>query len=279
MENLPALGVGMGFRYECKEKVFTHADEVDFLEITVEHFLGAAPHIQEDLALLQRHFTLIPHAINLGLGSADGVDEDYLAELERILKLVNPPWWSEHIALTRAGGREIGHLSPLPRTQEMLDIFTKNVARVKERTEVPLILENITYHLEIPGAEMGELEFLLRLLDKTDCGLLLDITNLFTNSANYGYEALGFLDALPKEKIVQFHFVGGYQRPDGMWIDNHSHATPEPVWELMEEALSRFCPRGIILERDGNFPAFSALTAELKRARKLWQASKIHFGR
>jgi len=92
MENLPALGVGMGFRYEMKEKVFTHANEIDFLEITVEHFLGAAPHIQEDLALLRRHFTLIPHAINLGLGSADGIDEDYLAELERILKLVNPPW-------------------------------------------------------------------------------------------------------------------------------------------------------------------------------------------
>ena len=266
--SLPTLGVGLGFRAPFKPDLFLRQDEVDFLEITADHYLDAPPEKERELALLAEHFTLIPHGLNLSLGSADGLDPAYVRNLASLVRRLDPPWWSEHIAFTRAGDRDIGHLSPLPHTREALDVLSRNVAEVRRHLDVPLILENISYLVTMPGAEMSEAEFLAELVERTDCGLLLDVMNLHANASNHGYDPRWFLDRLPLERVVQLHFVGGHWSGDVL-IDSHSEPTPPEVWELLDEVLRGAPVKGIILERDENIPPFRELVRELDHARAI----------
>ena len=265
---LPALGVGLGFREPFRSDLFLHQGRVDFLEITADHYLDASPEKERELELLARHFTLIPHGLSLSLGSAEGVDETYLGKLAALVNRLNPPWWSEHVAFTHAGGVEIGHLAPLPFTREAVEALSHNISRVRRRIEAPLILENITYPFTLPGAELTEADFLSEVLAASECGLLLDITNLHVNAINHHYDLDAFLDRLPLQRVVQLHFVGPHRRGDVL-VDSHSHPTPPEVWALMDAVVERAPVKGIILERDEVLPPFEELAAELERARAL----------
>lgn len=266
--SLPTLGVGLGFREPLKSNLFLQQQQVDFLEIVVEHYLDASKQKEQELELLAAHFPVIPHAINLSLGSAEGLDTDYLRKLAALIKRLNPPWWSEHICFTKAGGVDIGHLSPLPYTKEAIEVLCRNIAEVRRWIDVPLILENIAYLVTLPGAEMTEAQFLNAVVERSNCGLLLDVTNLYTNAVNHGYDIGAFLAELPSDRVVQLHFVGGHWH-DNVLIDSHSQSTPQEVWQLMDEVVARFPVKGIVLERDENLPPFTELTAELHQARKI----------
>lgn len=185
--SLPALGVGIGFREPFRSELFLHQPQVDFLEIVAEHYLDPTTQKAQELELLAAHFPLIPHALNLSLGSYEGMDIDYLRKLAVLVNRLNPPWWSEHICFTKAGGVDIGHLSPLPYTREAIDVVCRNIEQVRGYIDVPLILENITYMLTLPGAEMTEAQFLTEIAERSNCGLLLDITNLYINAVNHWF--------------------------------------------------------------------------------------------
>lgn len=265
---LPALGVGLGFREPLRGEIFLRRDEIDFLEITADHYLDATREKLRELDLLREHFTLIPHALDLSLGSAEGLDADYLRKLARLVRRLDPPWWSEHVAFTRAGGVEIGHLAPTPFSAEAARVFARNVANARAHIDAPLILENITYTLTLPGATHGEAEFLSEVVERADCGLLLDVTNLHINSVNHGYDPREFLGRLPLGRVVQLHFVGGHRHGREL-IDSHSERTPEEVWDIMRHVLERAPVRGAVLERDENLPPLAELLAELGRAREM----------
>lgn len=265
-KQIPDLGVGLGFREPFLSELFLQQKQVDFLEIVAEHYLDVLPQKEAELELLAAHFPLIPHALNLSIGSAEGLDKDYLHKLAKLINKLNPPWWSEHLSFTKAGGIDIGHLSPLPYTKEAVEVVCHNIAQVRHYIDTPLILENITYMVTIPGAQMTEAQFITEVIEKADCGLLLDVTNLHTNATNHGYDVDDFLAQLPLERLVQLHFVGGYWH-NGVLIDSHSQATPPEVWQLMEKIVARTNVKGIVLERDENLPPFSEIIAELKQAR------------
>jgi uncharacterized protein len=241
---------------------------VDFLEIVADHYLDAGREKARELELLAGHFPLIPHGLDLSLGSAEGIDRAYLRKLAALVQRLDPPWWSEHIAFTRAGGVEIGHLTPLPYTREALDVLCRNVAEARVAIEAPLVLENIAYLQAVPGSEMSEADFLAEVVERTDCGLLLDVTNLHANALNHGYDALAYLARLPLERVVQLHFVGGHWEQDVL-IDSHSRPTPPDVWALVDAVLARAPVRGAVLERDENLPPFAELVDELEQARAL----------
>ncbi|WP_242045676.1 MULTISPECIES: DUF692 domain-containing protein [unclassified Calothrix] len=268
LSQLPTLGAGLGFRQPFKSDLFLNRLQVDFLEIVAEHYLDSPWHKQQELELLAAHFPIIPHAINLSLGSAEGLDVDYLRKLAALVKQLNPPWWSEHICFTKAGGVDIGHLSPLPYTKEAVEVVCRNIAEVRRWIDVPFIVENITYMVTFPGAEMTEAQFLGEIVERADCGLLLDVTNLHTNAVNHGYNVDDFLNQLPLERIVQLHFVGGHWH-DGVLIDSHSQSTPMEVWQLMDKVVAQVPVKGIVLERDENLPLFSELVGELQQAREI----------
>jgi len=266
--HLPVLGVGLGYREPYLTDLFLHRRHVDFVEIVADHFLDAPPEKEQELDLLARHFTVIPHAINLSLGSAEGVDVSYLRKLSELIRRLNPPWWSEHICFTRADGVEIGHLSPVPFTRDAIETLRRNVAEVRRYVDTPLILENIAYVVALPFHELDEASFISEVLHATDCGMLLDVTNLHANAVNHDYDPLVFLERLPLERVVQLHFVGGHWHR-GILVDSHSQPTPTEVWALMEEVLSRTKVRGVVLERDDNLPAFEGLLGELGQARDM----------
>ncbi|MGI8641655.1 MAG: DUF692 domain-containing protein [Pyrinomonadaceae bacterium] len=262
------LGVGIGFREQFRADLFLHQAEIDFLEITADHYLDTNAQKLEELQLLKEHFPLIPHGLNLSLGSAEGVDEVYLEKFAGLIENVQPAWFSDHICFTKSGGTDIGHLAPLPFTHEALEVLKRNIKRVKEFIKTPLILENITYMVRFPLAEMSEAEFLREVLEETDCGLLLDVTNLYINSVNHGYDWREFIDELPLEKVVQLHFVGSHKH-ENLLIDAHANKTGDEIWEVFREVCARCEIKGAILERDENFPPFAEILAEIKMARIL----------
>ena len=268
LESLPVLGVGMGYRDPLSDDILQSRDKIDFLEITADHFLQSPTVRWRFLDKLRSQYTLIPHGLNLSLGSAEGLNLEYLNDLIELIKYVKPPWWSEHIAFTKAGEIEIGHLSPLAFNRESIGAFCENVNKVQDKIETPLILENITYNIDLPWNEMEENKFLGEILDRTGCGLLLDVTNLFINAKNHDYDPIQFLETIPAERIIQLHFVGGMIK-EGKWIDNHCENTQDDIFILIESVLKYAPVKGIILERDDNFPRFKTLTDELERARNL----------
>ncbi len=266
--------VGLSFRPQLKSDIFLYQNEIDFLEITADHYIDATLTKLDELELLKKHFQLTPHGLNLSLGSAEGIDELYLEKFAELVEKIQPEWFSDHICWTKSGGIEIGHLSPVPFTYEALKVLVRNISMVKKRIKTPLILENITYMFRYPFAEMDEAEFLKILLNETDCGLLLDVTNLYINSINHQFDWRKSLDKLPLERVVQLHFVGGHQHKIYL-IDSHSYQTPNEIWEVFREVCSRADVKGAILERDGNFPHFSEILEELKTARTLSEKANI----
>jgi uncharacterized protein len=266
VQNLPNLGVGIGFREQFRADLFLRRPQIDFLEITADHYLDATAKKNEELELLRQHFPIVPHGLNLSLGSAEGVDEKYLEKLAALLEKLRPAWFSEHICFTKSGGVDIGHLAPVPLTRESLEVLKRNVFRVKEFIKTPLILENITYTLRFPFSEIDEAEFIGELIEETDCGLLLDVTNLYINSVNHQYDWREFLEKLPPERIVQLHFVGSHRHGDVL-LDAHADRTEAEIWNVFREVCVKSNIKGAILERDENFPPFAEILEELAVAK------------
>jgi uncharacterized protein (UPF0276 family) len=268
LADLTPLGVGLGYRSAFRADLFAHRDRVDFLEIVADHYFDASREKLDELDLLSRHFTLIPHGLDLSIGSAEGIDAAYLEKFAALIARLDPPYWSEHLAFTRAGGIPIGHLACLPYTREAIDVVLRNVETVRKSIKTSLILENITATVLIPGAEMDEPEFVASVLKQADCGWLCDVTNLFTNAFNERRDIAAELDRWPWERIVQMHFAGG-RISEGIMIDSHDAPTSPEVWRLLEAAVARSSVKGIILERDERLPPFARLLDELDEARAI----------
>ena len=276
MNKIPRLGSGVGYR-DCwfQDLIETKGEATDFLEITADHFLDAPPWKIRELDALAERFPLIPHAIDLSIGSADGLDEVYLAKLAALVEKINPPYWSEHLAFTKIGGRELGHLAPLPFSEEAIEVVVKNVERAKEFISIPLILENITYGIEMPGGEMDEGTFINQALEASDCGWLLDVTNLYVNSVNHGWDPQDFMDVAPMQKVVQLHYVGFSEGKDGYLIDNHGSDVNPEIRNLLKDVLERSSAKGAILERDENLPSFDKIAKELFLTREIGRSIGI----
>ncbi|MCY7377563.1 MAG: DUF692 domain-containing protein [Pyrinomonadaceae bacterium] len=266
--HLPHLGVGIGFREPFRADLFLHQDKIDFLEITADHYFDAHSKKLEELDLLKQHFPLIPHGLNLSLGSAEGIDEIYLEKFAGLVEKLNPAWFSDHLCFTKSNGVNIGHLAPVPYTNEAIKIFVRNISRVKDKIKIPFILENITYNVRFPSSEMSEAEFITKILRETDCGLLLDITNLYINSTNFGIDWREILDELPLENVVQLHFAGLHKH-DNRLIDAHANKTNDEIWEVFREVCRRTNVKGAILERDENFPPFAEILDEIATAKEI----------
>jgi uncharacterized protein (UPF0276 family) len=271
ISELPPLGSGLGYRRELRDAILGAREAIDFLEIVTEQFLGEAARERELVGICEL-YPVIPHGIGLSVGS-DTLDPLYLGEIKRISDITASPYYSEHLAMTRAPGIDIGHLSPLWFTDPILRITSDNVLRVQDLLKKPLILENVTYPFDIPNAGMTQAEFFTRLVDKTGCGVLLDITNLYINSVNHAFDPVAFLRQMPLDSIVQVHLAGGYAA-DGLLIDSHSEAVEEGSWRLLEALAELTTVKGCILERDANFADdIDDLLDQVARARRMLSRS------
>jgi uncharacterized protein (UPF0276 family) len=262
--SLPFLGAGLSFRDAWRWEVVRHRDELGAVECIPDDVAGLAG-IRE-LVLIGQAVPVLLHGIGLSLGSSEGLDPRRLEHLARVVEAVRPPWFSEHIAFTRAGGVEIGHLAPLPFNRQAVDTVAANVEELRRAIPgVPILLENIAYTLNLPGSEMTEAEFVRAVIEATDAGLLLDLENVHANSINHGYDAIGHLESLPLDRVVEVHLAGGVSR-DGEYVDSHTRPVPEESWTLLEWLAPRTDVRAVILERDDDLPPFEELMAEVRRA-------------
>jgi uncharacterized protein (UPF0276 family) len=277
IRDLPTLGVGLGFRKDLKRSILAHRDAIDFLELTVEHYVQPSLEQRWELASLRRAFPLIPHALGLSVGSAQPLDDSYVRDVSAVIERVKPPWWSEHIAMTRLGELDIGHLAPVPFTQQAVAVICENIARVKQAIPLPFLMENIAYTHVFGGSELSEAEFLAAVVTQSDCGLLLDVMNLYANSHNHGYDAFAFLDAIPLERVVQVHVIGGHWHDDFL-VDSHSSPAPGEVWEILRYVAERVPLKAIAVEWDVGFPPFEAILHEIETARAVLGSARQRVG-
>ncbi|GAA0471199.1 hypothetical protein GCM10010361_39180 [Streptomyces olivaceiscleroticus] len=265
------LGTGIGWRPEIADGI-AGLPGIDWVEVVAENICpGHLPRALE--ALRARGTTVVPHGVSLGLGGAERPDAGRLAALAERAEALAAPLVTEHIAFVRAGGEltggprmEAGHLLPVPRTYDALDVLCENVRIAQEALPVPLALENIAALINWPGEELTEGQFLAELVERTGVRLLIDVANLHTNHVNRGEDPAAALDALPVEAIAYVHVAGGFER-DGVWHDSHAHPVTQPVLDVLAELCARVSPPGVLLERDENFPPAAELAAELDAVR------------
>lgn len=276
------LGTGIGWRPGIADAIEALPD-VGWVEVVAENVCPG--HLPPALVRLrERGTTVVPHGVGLGLGGAQRPAPARLAALARRAEALEAPLVTEHIAFVRAGGpgtgapgaegpvMEAGHLLPVPRTRDALEVLCENVMIAQDALPVPLALENIAALLPWPGEELTEAEFLSELVDRTGVGLLIDVANLHTNRVNRGEDPPAVLDGLPLDALAYVHVAGGVER-DGVWHDSHAHPVPEPVLELLAELCARTDPPGVLLERDDDFPPDEELAAELAAVRGVFEGT------
>ncbi|MGV9994784.1 DUF692 domain-containing protein [Streptomyces sp. NPDC003374] len=266
------LGTGIGWRPEIADAV-EGMPGIDWVEVVAENVCPG--HLPESLLRLRaRGVTVVPHGVSLGLGGAERPDEGRLTALAERAEALGSPLVTEHIAFVRAGGPltasgrlEAGHLLPVPRTRDALDVLCENVRVAQRALPVPLAVENIAALLSWPGEELTEGQFLYEMADRTGVRLLIDVANLHTNHVNRGEDPAKALAELPLEAIAYVHVAGGFER-DGVWHDSHAHPVPPPVLGILSDLASRVTPPGVLLERDENFPPPAELERELGLIRR-----------
>ena len=253
------LGMGVGWRPEIDG--LAARPELGFVEAIAESVDPRRPPAGL-LAAHERGLAVVPHGIRLSLGGAERPDTRRLEHLGAVAQRFAAPLVSEHIAFVRADGQEAGHLLPVPRTHEALEILAENVAIAQRALPVPLALEHVASLVEWPEAELDEAAFVSELIERTGALLLLDLSNLYANAHNHGYDARAALARFPLERIGYVHVGGGVHR-DGVYHDTHSDPVVPGVLALVEELFMLTDAPGLLLERDDNFPAEQELALEL----------------
>ncbi|MBI0299898.1 DUF692 domain-containing protein [Streptomyces sp. PRKS01-29] len=270
------LGTGIGWRPEIADDI-ARLPGVDWVEVVAENI--CPDHVPDALRRLrERGTTVVPHGVSLGLGGAERPDPGRLRALAERAEALGSPLVTEHIAFVRAGGPltaspaiEAGHLLPVPRTRDALDVLCENVRIAQDALPVPLAVENIAALISWPGEEMTEGQFLAELVERTGVRLLIDVANLHTNHVNRGEDPAKALDELPTSAIAYVHVAGGVER-DGVWHDSHAHPVTQPVLDVLAELCARTTPPGVLLERDEDFPAAEELAGELDAIRAVTAA-------
>jgi uncharacterized protein len=261
------LGTGIGWRPEIADAV-ERIPGIDWVEVVAENI--CPDHLPDSLRRLrERGVTVVPHGVSLGLGGPELPGPDRLSALARRAEALGSPLVTEHIAFVRSGGPliasdplEAGHLLPVPRTRDALDVLCENIRAAQDALPVPLAVENIAALFAWPGEELSEGQFLRELVERTGVRLLIDVANLHTNHVNRGEDPAKALAELPVEAIAYVHVAGGIEQ-DGVWHDSHAHPVPRPVLDVLTDLASRVAPPGVLLERDDNFPEQGELEREL----------------
>lgn len=261
--------VGLGFRPMVADWVLSHPDVIDCLELTAEHFFDGG---QEVLSRLRNLYPISVHGLGLSLGTPGPLDSETLSQFQRVVDLAGARWTSEHIAFTKTDQVDLGHLNPVPLTDDSLQTLIDHAREVMDRCQKPLLLENITSYLRVPG-QMSETEFINRLCQRSGAGLLLDVTNLFINSRNHDFDPIDWLHQIAPQHIQQLHIVG-YTFSGGVWHDRHCEPIQQELFELAAKVVSYAPVESIIVERDDDSATADQMESELLRLQDVCESAR-----
>jgi hypothetical protein len=207
------------------------------------------------------------HGVNLSLGSVDDLNERYIRELSALFELIQPPWFSDHLCFTSMKGHYANDLLPLPISEEGAEHCIRKIKQVKSLFKTPFLIENVSTYAEITENGWTEAQWLRFILEEADCGLLLDVNNVYVNARNHGGDPFAFIQSLPLERVVEIH-MAGHLETDDLLIDTHGEAIRPEVFDLFSQTIP-LCPnlKSVLLERDSNLPPFEELLAELQTLR------------
>ena len=266
--NLPYLGFGLGLRFAHYQHVLSARPKVDWFEIITENYIDSHQGHWEFLADLARTYPIVMHGVSLSIGSTDPVNKDYLHKVKTLAAHLNTPWVSDHLCFTGIAHRNTHDLLPVPYTEEALAHIVDKIKQVQDILGRPMVIENPSSYVAFKESTMTEWEFLARMSEQADCGLLLDINNIFVSAFNHRFEAKEYIDALPAERVIQIHLAGHTNNKTHI-IDTHDDFVTDAVWALYEYTIKRLGPVTTMVEWDDKIPTFEVLSAELDKARAI----------
>ena len=271
-KKLPNFGIGLGLRRELFPHIIKNKNQIDWLEIAPENYICKGGEIKERLLTCKKHFPIIPHGLNLSIGGVEPFDVELINSTKELFKIINPPWFSDHLCFNYVDKTYIHDLIPLPYNKVTVKHLVSRIKKAQDIFQIPFLIENPSYYMLLDN-EMSEADFISEIVEKADCGLLLDINNVYVNSKNHKYDPVKFLDNIPIERTIQVH-IAGHLNKGKIIIDTHGESVIKPVYGLLKELLKRCSPKAILLERDFNFPKFASLLSEIKTIRNTVKSTK-----
>jgi uncharacterized protein len=254
----PALGYGVGLRRPHYQVVLEERPPIDWFEIISENFMAAGGRPLEVLNGVRANYPVVMHGVSLSIGSTDALNQGYLRDLQALARWLEPAWVSDHLCWTGVGGKNLHDLLPLPYTDEAVRHCARRIRRVQDFLGRRILLENISSYLQYRNSRLSEAEFVAAVANEADCAILLDINNVYINAFNHHFNPRQYLDALPADRIAQFH-LAGYRDCGSYLLDTHDHRISDPVWELYAYAVGRFGPLPTLIEWDDQIPPIAEL--------------------
>ena len=259
----PVSGAGLGLRREkLDEMLESDLSSVNFMEVAPENWINVGGTYGKKFRQFTEKYDFICHGLSLSIGSPAPLDEDFVKDVGQFLTTHNIKHYSEHLTYCSDDGH-LYDLLPIPFTEEAVHYVAERIRRVQDILQQEISMENASYYTPAPGQEMTEIEFLNAVLTEANCGLLLDVNNIYVNSVNHGYDTIEFLKQLPAERIRYSHIAGHYNEADDLIVDTHGADIIDPVWDILHKAYEHFGVFPTLLERDFNIPPVPELLTEV----------------
>jgi uncharacterized protein (UPF0276 family) len=267
----PNLGLGVGLRTVHFTHILEHNPSVDWFEIISENFMDSGGRPRYVLEQIAERYPVVMHGVSLSIGSTDPLNFDYLTRLKRLADAVGAQWVSDHLCWTGVAGRNAHDLLPIPLNEQSLRHVVERIRVVQDFLERPLVLENPSTYVTFADSTLSEWEFLTRMAQGADCGLLLDVNNVYVSSINHDFDPAEYIRKVPHERVVQFH-LAGHTNCQTHLIDTHDNHVIDPVWELYRLAYQCTGGAATLLEWDARIPDFPVVHAEVLKARQYMTA-------
>jgi len=260
-------GIGIGLRIPHYRHILEKKPVVDWFEIISENYMvdGGNPLAVLDTILEQ--YRVVQHGVSMYFGSAEPLNPEHLRRLKTLVRRTKTSWLSDHLCWGSVDGSYSHDLLPIPYTWEAVELTAKKIRQVQDYVEVPVVVENVSSYAEFHDSVMTEWEFLNEVVERADCGILLDVNNIYVSSMNHSFDPRVYLDAVPAERVAQIH-IAGHSRYEKYILDTHDHPVIDPVWSLYDRAIRRIGPTATLLEWDDRIPSFEEVHGEALKANR-----------
>jgi uncharacterized protein (UPF0276 family) len=264
--SLPYLGHGVGLRPTHYPAILDEGRRADWFEVISENYMLRGGRPLHVLERIRAERPIVLHGVSLSLGASDPLNEAYLAELRVLASRFEPAWISDHLCWGSHGKHYAHDLLPLPYTDEALDHVVDRVVRVQDALGRQILVENVSSYVGFAHSTMTEWDFLAAVAERADCGILLDVNNVYVSAVNHGFDAEQYLAGIPVGRVGQFHLAGHEDKGTHL-LDTHDHPVCAAVWDLYRSAVARFGRISTLVEWDEHIPPFDDVLAEAERAR------------